>query len=73
MQNEHSNILSSSSYGLPLSCVCAPNSTVGLNAYGSGISSIPTIGYSPGQSTVFSVSGKWFEETKTMHDYFVFF
>jgi len=58
MQNEQPNIISSSSYGSPLSCVCTPNSITGLGAYGSGISSIPTIGYSPGQSTVFSVSGK---------------
>jgi hypothetical protein len=50
--------MSPSLYGMPLSCVCTPNQTVGLGAYGSGISSIPTVGQSAGQSTVFNVPGK---------------
>ena len=58
MQNEQPNVISSSSYGMPLSCVCTPNTITGLNAYGSGISTIPTVGYSSGQTSVYNVPGK---------------
>jgi hypothetical protein len=58
MQNGQPTPMSPSLYGMPLSCVCTPNQTVGLGAYGSGISSIPTVGQSAGQSTVFNVPGK---------------
>jgi hypothetical protein len=58
MQNEQPNIISASSHGIPLSCVCSPNPMVGLGAYGSGISSIPTMYPSSAQSMVYSVPGK---------------
>ncbi len=58
MQSEQPNIISSSSYGMPLSCVCTPNVNTGLGIYGSGISTVPTMGYSSGQSIVYTVPGK---------------
>ncbi|CAF0789066.1 unnamed protein product [Adineta ricciae] len=52
----YSNVLSSSSYGLPLSHVYSPNPVIGLGAYGSSISSFPSIGCSAGgHSSVFTV------------------
>lgn len=54
-QNTQPSTISSSSYAMPLSCVCSPNSTVGLGGYGSGITTIPTVGYSSGQSLVYTV------------------
>jgi hypothetical protein len=58
MQSEQPNIISSSSYGMPLSCVCSQHSNTGLGIYGSGISTVPNIGYSTGQSMVYNVPGK---------------
>jgi len=73
MQNEQPNIISPSSYGMPLTCMCTPNSMSGLGAYGSGISTIPTMGYSAGQSTVFNVPGKSFQIKMSMYtDVFLF-
>jgi hypothetical protein len=46
-----------SSYGTPLTCVCTPNRPTGLGAYGTGLSTIPTIGQSAGQSLVYNVPG----------------
>ena len=57
-QSEQPNVLASSSYGMPLSCVCTQNPLAGLGVYGSGISTVPTMGYSAGQSTVYTVPGK---------------
>jgi len=58
MQNGQPTAIPSASYGIPLSCVCTPNQSAGLGVYGSGVSTIPTIGQSVGQSTVFNVPGK---------------
>ena len=58
MQNGQSVPMSPSLYGTPLTCVCTPNQTTGLGGYGSGISAMPTIGQSAGQSTVYTVPGK---------------
>jgi hypothetical protein len=59
MQSSQPNTISSSSYGLPLTCVCPPKPMMtGLNVYGSGVSTIPTIGHTYGQSTVYTVPGK---------------
>jgi hypothetical protein len=58
MQNGQPVPMSPAFYGTPLSCVCTPNQTAGLGAYGSGISTMPTIGQSAGQSTVYTVPGK---------------
>lgn len=57
-QSEQPNVLASSSYAMPLSCVCTQNPLAGLGVYGSGISTVPTMGYSTGQSTVYTVPGK---------------
>lgn len=57
MQNEQPNVLASSSYGMPLSCVCHPNPLAGLATYGSGTSAVPTMGFSAGQSSVYTVPG----------------
>lgn len=57
MQNGQPATIPSSSYGVPLTCVCAPNQNAGLGAYGSGVSTMPTIGQSPGQTTVYNVPG----------------
>jgi hypothetical protein len=40
-----------------LSCVCSQNSNTGLGIYGSGLSAVPTLGYSSGQSMVYTVPG----------------
>lgn len=58
LQSDQSNIIAPSSYGSPLSCVCSPNTVTGLGSYGSGLSVIPTTGYTTGQSQVFTVPGK---------------
>ena len=58
MQNGQPSTLSSSAYGLPLTCVCAPNQLAGLGAYGSGLSTIPTLGQSLGQSLLYNIPGK---------------
>jgi hypothetical protein len=58
MQSAQPNILSSSSYGLPLSSVLASNPMAGLGMYGSGVSTVPSYGYSSGQTTVYNVPGK---------------
>jgi hypothetical protein len=58
MQGGHPSSISSSSYGMPLTCVCTPNQIPGLGSYGTGISTIPTMGQSAGQSTVYNVPGK---------------
>ncbi len=58
MQNGQPSTLTPSSYGMPLTCVCTPNQAAGLGAYGSGLSTIPTMGQSAGQSMVYSVPGK---------------
>ncbi|CAF0747048.1 unnamed protein product [Adineta ricciae] len=56
VNDAYSNVLSSSPYGLPLSHVYSPNPVIGLGAYGSSISSIPSIGCSVGgHSSVFTV------------------
>jgi hypothetical protein len=55
MQNGQPSTISSSLYGMPLSCVCTPNQIAGLGAYGSGVSTIPAIGQSSGQTTVYNV------------------
>lgn len=57
MQNPLTNSLPSSSYGVPMSCVCTPNQSTGLGVYGSGLSMVPTMGQSAGQSTVFNIPG----------------
>lgn len=54
MQNDGLNI-SSSSHGMPLSCVCTPNPLTGLGVCRSGTS---TIGCTPGLSAVYTVPGK---------------
>lgn len=61
MQNAHPATLSPSVYGLPMSHVYPPHISTGLDAYGSGISSYPTVGQSYGASTVFNVPGKCVE------------
>lgn len=55
LQSDQSNVTAPLSYGLPLSCVCSPNVVTGLSSYGSGLSTIPTTGYSTGQSQVYTV------------------
>lgn len=57
MQNGQPNALGGSSYGMPLTCVCTPNQNAGLGAYGSGTSSIPMMGQTAGQSTVYNIPG----------------
>jgi hypothetical protein len=58
MQNGQPSTIPSSSYGMPLTCVCTANPTAGLGAYGAGISTVPTMGHSAGQSIVYNVPGK---------------
>ncbi|CAF3370730.1 unnamed protein product [Rotaria socialis] len=55
MQNGQPSTLPSSSYGVPLTCVCTPNKNVGLGAYGSGVSTTPVVGQSPGQTMVYNI------------------
>ena len=58
MQNGQPSTIPSSFYGMPLTCVCTPNQTAGLGAYGSGVSTVPNLG----QSTVYTVPGKTYSE-----------
>jgi hypothetical protein len=58
MQGGHPTTITPSSYGTPMTCVCTPNQAAGLGAYGSGLSAVPTIGQSAGQSMVYNVPGK---------------
>jgi len=60
LQSDQSNAIASSTYGVPLSCVCSPNTVTGLSSYGSGLSVIPNVGYSGGQTQTqtFNVPGK---------------
>ncbi|CAF3499839.1 unnamed protein product [Rotaria sp. Silwood1] len=55
MQGGQPNIMPSSIYGTPLTCVCTPSSAAGLAAYGSGVSTIPACGQSTGQTAIFNV------------------
>ncbi|CAF4929050.1 unnamed protein product, partial [Rotaria magnacalcarata] len=55
MQNGQPSTLPSSSYGVPLTCVCTPNKNPGLGAYGSGVSAMPVAGQSPGQTIVYNI------------------
>jgi len=73
MQGGQPSTITPSSYGTPLSCVCTPNQAAGLGAYGSGLSAIPTIGQSGGQSMVYNIPGKkkrikiMFKKVKNIH------
>lgn len=58
MQNGQTSALTPASYGVPLTCVCTPNQTAGLGAYGAGLSAVPTSGQSSGQTMVYNVPGK---------------
>lgn len=57
MQGGQPTTITPSSYGTPLTCVCTPNQVAGLGAYGAGLSAVPTIGQSTGQSMVYNVPG----------------
>lgn len=58
MQNGGPSTISTSSYGMPLSCVCQSQTLGGLGGYAGGITTIPTMGQSCGQATVYQVPGK---------------
>ena len=58
MQNGQPNGMAASSYGMPMSYVCTPNTPAGLGSYGSGLSTMPMAGQSTGQSVVYNVPGK---------------
>ncbi len=58
MQNGQPSTITPSSYGMPLTCVCTPSQAAGLGAYSGGLSTIPTMGQSGGQSMVYNVPGK---------------
>ncbi|CAF1236494.1 unnamed protein product [Adineta steineri] len=55
VQQGYPNLISAPSYGIPTSYACTSNPAIGLGTYGSGLSAIPSIGYTPGHSQVFTV------------------
>ena len=57
MQGGQPNAITSTNYGMPMTCVCTPNQPVGLGAYGTGLSAVPTMGQAPGQTMVYNVPG----------------
>ena len=67
MRNGQPNAMAAPSYGVPMSCVCTPNTTAGLGVYGSGLSTIPMAGQSTGQSMVYNVPGKRNEAVSTVN------
>ncbi|CAF2124828.1 unnamed protein product [Rotaria magnacalcarata] len=57
MQSGATNAISSSSYGMPYSCVCHSQTIAGLGEYGGSITTVPTVGHSCEQSMVYQVPG----------------
>ncbi|CAF3408894.1 unnamed protein product [Rotaria socialis] len=55
MQSGAANTISSSSYGMPYSCVCHSQTIAGLGGYSGSITTVPTVGHSCGQSMVYQV------------------